>query len=88
MQNSQGQNKDSRMNHFTETKKKSPVSGAFVCSLSEKRDSNSRPQPWQGCALPTELFSREFDFSNVVQKYINISFPSSTIEKKEKKAVL
>ena len=25
--------------------------------LSEKRDSNSRPQPWQGCALPTELFS-------------------------------
>ena len=26
--------------------------------LSEKRDSNSRPQPWQGCALPTELFSQ------------------------------
>ena len=26
-------------------------------NLSEKRDSNSRPQPWQGCALPTELFS-------------------------------
>ena len=25
--------------------------------LSEKRDSNPRPQPWQGCALPTELFS-------------------------------
>src|SRR5690606_5369943 len=24
---------------------------------SEKRDSNSRPQPWQGCALPAELFS-------------------------------
>ena len=24
---------------------------------SEKRDSNPRPQPWQGCALPTELFS-------------------------------
>ena len=22
---------------------------------SEKRDSNPRPQPWQGCALPTEL---------------------------------
>jgi len=29
-----------------------------------------------------------FDLSNVVQKYINISFPSSRIEKKEKKAVL
>ena len=26
-------------------------------SMSEKRDSNPRPQPWQGCALPTELFS-------------------------------
>jgi hypothetical protein len=25
--------------------------------LSEKRDSNPRPQPWQGCALPAELFS-------------------------------
>ncbi len=22
---------------------------------SGKRDSDSRPQPWQGCALPTEL---------------------------------
>jgi hypothetical protein len=25
--------------------------------LSERRDSNSRPQPWQGCALPAELLS-------------------------------
>ena len=25
-------------------------------SLSGKRDSDPRPQPWQGCALPTELF--------------------------------
>ncbi len=29
--------------------------GAFRM-WSGKRDSNSRPQPWQGCALPTELF--------------------------------
>ena len=29
-----------------------------LLNLSEKRDSNSRPQPWQGCALPTELFSQ------------------------------
>ena len=28
----------------------------YLDSLSGKRDSNSRPQPWQGCALPTELF--------------------------------
>ena len=25
---------------------------------SARRDSNPRPQPWQGCALPTELFSQ------------------------------
>ena len=28
--------------------------------LSGKRDSNSRPQPWQGCALPTELLPHFF----------------------------
>ena len=28
--------------------------------MSGKRGSNSRPQPWQGCALPTELFPRYF----------------------------
>ena len=27
--------------------------------LSERRGSNPRPQPWQGCALPTELFPRK-----------------------------
>ena len=31
--------------------------------LSGKRDSNSRPQPWQGCALPTELFPQYFNYS-------------------------
>ena len=31
---------------------------------SEKRGSNPRPQPWQGCALPTELFSHYFFFFN------------------------
>ena len=27
--------------------------------MSEKRDSNPRPRPWQGRALPTELFSQD-----------------------------
>ncbi len=27
-------------------------------NLSEKRDSNPRPRPWQGRALPAELFSQ------------------------------
>ena len=26
----------------------------FSCLSSARRDSNPRPQPWQGCALPTE----------------------------------
>ena len=35
----------------------SPVLGTllFGMSMSGKRDSNSRPRPWQGRALPTEL---------------------------------
>ena len=30
--------------------------GVYSECLSGKRDSDPRPQPWQGCALPTELF--------------------------------
>ena len=32
---------------------------------SGKRVSNSRPQPWQGCALPTELFPHFLTAANV-----------------------
>ena len=35
----------------------------WVHYVSGKRDSNSRPQPWQGCALPTELFPLGIAFS-------------------------
>ncbi len=31
--------------------------------LSGKRDSDPRPQPWQGCALPTELFPHLLRFT-------------------------
>ena len=41
-------------------KKSLPQREAF--SLSEKRDSNSRPQPWQGCALPLS-YSRILRFA-------------------------
>jgi hypothetical protein len=33
-------------------------SGCFPLVWSGRRVSNSRPQPWQGCALPTELLPR------------------------------
>ena len=32
----------------------------FCCFWSGRRGSNSRPQPWQGCALPTELLPHVF----------------------------
>jgi hypothetical protein len=37
---------------------KAPGDGGRAGNWSGKRGSNSRPQPWQGCALPTELFPR------------------------------
>jgi hypothetical protein len=40
--------------------------------LSEKRGSNPRPRPWQGRALPTELFSR-FIFSKEPQYLFHIA---------------
>ena len=55
---------------YTSQKKKiRQLSECFIAELSDsksgKRDSNSRPQPWQGCALPTELFPHLsfYDFS-------------------------
>ena len=32
----------------------------FIVRQSGKPDSNRRPQPWQGCALPTELFPHAY----------------------------
>jgi hypothetical protein len=33
----------------------------FLSNWSGKRDSNSRPQPWQGCALPLSYSRLKFD---------------------------
>ena len=41
-------------------------------SLSGKRDSDPRPQPWQGCALPTELFQHDVSL-NASAKVTKIS---------------
>ena len=41
------------------TNKKAVTSLQLLDFQSGKRDSNSRPQPWQGCALPTELFPQK-----------------------------
>ena len=45
----------SRQNRRTGKLKKDNLS-AVLSALSGKRGSDPRPQPWQGCALPTELF--------------------------------
>ena len=39
-----------------------PFPPASRRNWSGRRVSNSRPQPWQGCALPTELFPHFFFF--------------------------
>ena len=38
--------------------------GTVVHLWSGKRDSDPRPQPWQGCALPTELFP-QWDYKGI-----------------------
>lgn len=37
---------------------------------SGKRGSNSRPQPWQGCALPTELFPQNGWYCNCMKNAV------------------
>ena len=45
--------------HFVKEKKSETYSFRLEClSVSERRDSNPRPRPWQGRALPTELLSQ------------------------------
>ena len=54
-QNTIHENRWQTVTHLWIKKRKA---NCFLSNSSEsgKRDSNSRPQPWQGCALPTELF--------------------------------
>ena len=41
--------------------------------MSGRRDSNPRPQPWQGCALPTELLSLIFtSLHSFIQRATNL----------------
>ena len=52
---------------------KPPRAGATVREWSGRRDSNPRPQPWQGCALPLSytrirLGSRYFPVLSILQK--------------------
>ena len=46
----------------------STIRASYSKNKSGKRDSNSRPQPWQGCALPTELFPQQSLFCFAVAK--------------------
>ena len=64
----------------------------YSTNLSRKRDSNSRPSPWQGDALPAELFlqigsdqTRSADRDLVVEKPCGESERTETQEDKLKK---
>ncbi len=50
-----------RKNHINQKEKALIKRLGLLRIWSGKRDSNSRPQPWQGCALPTELFPQIFE---------------------------
>ena len=53
--------------------------GFFPLFWSGKRDSDPRPQPWQGCALPTELFPH-----NITKfRFVNLShlFPERRLRR-------
>ncbi len=49
----------------------------IIIILSGRRDSDSRPQPWQGCALPTELLphNNNLNFSTKTIKIFLILYP-------------
>ena len=61
-------------------------------SLSARRDSNPRPQPWQGCALPTEPLARHltvyqkriisYHIFSILSTFNNFMFWENTIPKK------
>lgn len=46
---------------------------------SEKRDSNPRPQPWQGCALPAELFSQTVRMKGLEPPRLSAPDPKSGV---------
>ena len=52
------------MGMFLEFKKKSG-----------KRDSDPRPQPWQGCALPTELYNNTSEEEETRTPTTQLSLP-------------
>ena len=70
-------------------------SAIWAKKKSGKRDSNSRPRPWQGRALPTELFPQLFNLQNLdhsrflvrkrVQKYCFFLNCANFLAKKCKK---
>ena len=57
-------------------------SAIWAKKKSGKRDSNSRPRPWQGRALPTELFPHSFYSINLDQRFLTIFHLSSFIFRK------
>ena len=78
----------SRHTHLKRARLPIPPPGHFKIIkdllLSGKRDSNSRPRPWQGRALPTELlpqinFSGKFICGDCLRRLgiVKVNFPSA-----------
>jgi hypothetical protein len=54
--------KPTELHHIVNWSTKQKGKLGFPFFWSGRRGSNSRPQPWQGCALPTELLPHLADF--------------------------
>ena len=66
----------SRQNLDKKGKRQLPFSNIW----SGKRVSNSRPQPWQGCALPTELFPQGCENLSTSHKKTGAGKESRTLD--------
>jgi hypothetical protein len=63
-----------RLSHFHRLKTRNPGGPGLRLIWSGKRDSNSRPRPWQGRALPTELFPQETAHFTEARADVNTAF--------------
>ena len=60
------------------TKRGSPSASPFLEFWSGRRVSNSRPQPWQGCALPTELLPHRGELGRTSRRMFGAGDESRT----------
>ncbi len=67
-------------NSTTRVLRKKKYDSVVLFHLSRRRDSNPRPRPWQGRALPTELLLHECSLERIAKIQPNFKFPILSAE--------